>query len=273
MGGSRLSSCNGQPLSREATMTVDELFRTVVRRAVEKDARDSPVRISHAVARPDLDPAKPIYEFHLDLGDRDVPLSIPDGAPVRLRWPLGGGRVTTRNGVLLVQDLHRSKVVVSLDRALAVETRMAKGVLSPRTDELVDAVRVALGIVRSGGTGLAHRLLAGAVAPSIVFSPNDATTGLLDSSQRAAVDRIRAESLVFLWGPPGTGKTHTLGEAVAHLIRDGRRVLVLALANVAVDQVCLKTRDALLRHGQRAVLESGEILRLGYVLLTHGDHP
>ena len=234
------------------------------RRSIEKDARDSPIRISHAVSRPDLDPTKPIYEFDLQLGDRDVPLSIPDGAPIRLRWRLSGGRSTTRNGILLVQDLQRSKVVVSVDRALAPETRLAKGVLLPRTDELVAAVRAALDAVRVSDSGIPRRLLDGVTSPTDVFTPRGRTTGLLDESQLAAVDRIRRQDLVFLWGPPGTGKTHTLGEAITHLVRDGRRLLVLALANVAVDQVCLKTRDALLRHGEASLLEGGKVLRLGY---------
>lgn len=234
------------------------------RRAIEKDARESPIRISNAVSRPDLDPTKPIYEFDLNLGDRDVPLSIPDGAPVRLRWSLSGGRKTSRHGVLLVQDLRRSKVVVSLESPIAVETRMANGVLLPRTDELVAAVRTSLETVLANSKGLAHRLLVGDTTPSTVFTPTESTAGLLDESQVAAVDKIRTQDLVFLWGPPGTGKTHTLGEAITHLVRDGRRVLVLALANVAVDQVCLKTRDALLRHGDTGLLESGKLLRLGY---------
>lgn len=41
----------------------------------------------------------------------------------------------------------------------------------------------------------------------------------------------------YLWGPPGTGKTHTLGFLIGAYLRrfDGFRVLLLATTNVAVD--------------------------------------
>jgi DNA replication ATP-dependent helicase Dna2 len=51
----------------------------------------------------------------------------------------------------------------------------------------------------------------------------------------------------FLWGPPGTGKTHTLGRLLASYLThytDGR-VLLLSSTNVAVDLAILAVDDAL----------------------------
>jgi len=40
---------------------------------------------------------------------------------------------------------------------------------------------------------------------------------------------------VFIWGPPGTGKTQTIGAIVSELLRDGRSVLLVSHTNSAVD--------------------------------------
>lgn len=51
----------------------------------------------------------------------------------------------------------------------------------------------------------------------------------------------------FLWGPPGTGKTHTLGRLLASYLTDNpdRRALLLSSTNVAVDLAILSVDDAL----------------------------
>lgn len=65
------------------------------------------------------------------------------------------------------------------------------------------------------------------------------TLGGLNSAQQAAV-RIAAHSpLSFIWGPPGTGKTRTIGALVGALRDQGKRVLVLSPYNVAVDEAVL----------------------------------
>ena len=40
---------------------------------------------------------------------------------------------------------------------------------------------------------------------------------------------------VFIWGPPGTGKTQTIGAIVSELLRDERSVLLVSHTNSAVD--------------------------------------
>ena len=51
----------------------------------------------------------------------------------------------------------------------------------------------------------------------------------------------------FLWGPPGTGKTHTLGRLLASYLLhySAARVLLLSSTNVAVDLAILAVDDAL----------------------------
>jgi ATP-dependent RNA/DNA helicase IGHMBP2 len=68
---------------------------------------------------------------------------------------------------------------------------------------------------------------------NISFSNKD-----LNESQRAAVAAIIAnEDILIVHGPPGTGKTTTLVEAIVQLVRSGERVLVSAPSNTAVDNI------------------------------------
>jgi hypothetical protein len=66
-----------------------------------------------------------------------------------------------------------------------------------------------------------------------------------------------ATPLHCLWGPPGTGKTTTLGTAIARWLRQKKRVLVVSTSNAAVD-VALR---AVLKNLQPG--EKNAVLRLG----------
>ena len=56
----------------------------------------------------------------------------------------------------------------------------------------------------------------------------------LNAEQAQAVEEMASTPLHFLWSPPGTGKTTTLGTAIARWLRQGRRVLVVSTSNAAV---------------------------------------
>jgi hypothetical protein len=57
----------------------------------------------------------------------------------------------------------------------------------------------------------------------------------LNDEQALAVEEMAATPLHLLWGPPGTGKTTTLGTAIARWLRQSKRVLVVSTSNAAVD--------------------------------------
>lgn len=67
----------------------------------------------------------------------------------------------------------------------------------------------------------------------------------LNTSQQAAIEKIlSANELAIVHGPPGTGKTTTLVQAIRALVRrDGERVLVVAPSNTAVDLLSEKLAD------------------------------
>lgn len=82
----------------------------------------------------------------------------------------------------------------------------------------------------------------------------------LNASQQRAVDLCCRRTPAFVWGPPGTGKTTTLGHIVGALLDQGLRILVTSTTNAAVDQALAR----LVHVGSCApAMEEGLILRLG----------
>lgn len=111
---------------------------------------------------------------------------------------------------------------------------------------------------------------------SIDYSNNQITIG-----QQAAVEMSKSQLITFVWGPPGTGKTHTLAKiALAH-IEKGNRVLMLSYSNVSVDGAIMRvnklkpniTRGTLVRYGyprRKELLEHEHLT--SYNLAIH-NHP
>lgn len=75
-------------------------------------------------------------------------------------------------------------------------------------------------------------------------TPVEVLAGSLNAHQREAVASALGRSCTFLWGPPGTGKTHTIGAIASTLRTAGQRTLVVSHTNIAVDQAVLATDAA-----------------------------
>ena len=72
----------------------------------------------------------------------------------------------------------------------------------------------------------------------------------LNAQQQEAVEfALRTEDVALIHGPPGTGKTTTVAELVRRLVVEhGRRVLVCAPSNVAVDNIGEKLAPLIVPH-------------------------
>ncbi len=112
-------------------------------------------------------------------------------------------------------------------------------------DEMMDALREAEK-KHSEPEGHLIRILTGEKSPGFDDNIPDIATGRLNSSQKQAVSKIvSAKELAIVHGPPGTGKTTTLVQAIAELVRrDGEQVLVTAPSNTAVDLLSEKLSEA-----------------------------
>ena len=87
----------------------------------------------------------------------------------------------------------------------------------------------------------------------------------LNDSQLAAVRHvITAQDVAIIHGPPGTGKTTTLVQAILETIRRERRVLVCAPSNTAVDLLTEKLAERGVN-----VIRMGNPSRVSDLLLQH----
>lgn len=91
--------------------------------------------------------------------------------------------------------------------------------------------------------------------------PKPAKSSKLDKSQKSAYNASIKNDITFVWGPPGTGKSHTLATLIHALFEKKENTLVCCISNVAVDQLINKF-VALLKEN-KIVPSSGQIYRAG----------
>lgn len=112
-------------------------------------------------------------------------------------------------------------------------------------DEMQGAVKRASLRVEQGVDHHLIKVLLGANAPSFATDIYHYPVSTLNEMQQQALNRIvAAQQLAIVHGPPGTGKTTTLVQAIKALIKQGgKQILVVAPSNTAVDLLSEKLSD------------------------------
>jgi hypothetical protein len=204
-----------------------------------------------------------LYSFTLD-----AEVILPDDAPGKLTV----GDVTAEATVISINGFT---ILLLVTQSLGREVRAAR--LVTDASFLLEKLRGRLGALESNPPAmtlpakLLRSSVAGASAAHGADQPQLDTTGnaSLNAYQRQAVAHVASSEVSYIWGPPGTGKTTTLGHTVAALLRQGESVLVVAHSNAAVDAAALavgrQTRAL-------AAYTEGRILRVG-VSRTLGIDP
>lgn len=124
-----------------------------------------------------------------------------------------------------------------------------------------------------------REILLGSLEPTFTTKRQfDFTSPLLNDSQIAALKKVNAaDSIAFIHGPPGTGKTTTLVQAIAMAVREEGQVLVSAPSNAAVDLLAEKLGDIglnVLRIGHPArVTEQALSKTLDARIAAHSNYP
>nr|QLJ99472.1 phospholipase [Micromonospora carbonacea] len=116
---------------------------------------------------------------------------------------------------------------------------------------LLDRLREVLATVKP--VGLAADLAAGRLAPAPQML--DRVAGFTPAQCEAYTSCLRP-GVRLVWGPPGTGKTRVLSEAISSLIADGKRVLLVSATNIAVDNALA----GVMRHRRH---RPGDLIRVG----------
>ena len=130
-------------------------------------------------------------------------------------------------------------------------------------DEMQNALKAAAEQAEKGNALV--RLLTGAKQTDFKPLPYSFSNNSLNEFQNLAVNKIlAANALAVVHGPPGTGKTTTLVQAIKALVRqNNERVLVVAPSNTAVDLLSEKLHQEGLN-----VLRIGNPARVSEALLA-----
>ncbi len=86
----------------------------------------------------------------------------------------------------------------------------------------------------------------------LAFNPN--------CEQEIAIRKALSQEITFIWGPPGTGKTKNLASILGLLISAGKKILLTANTNAAVDEILKKFLDD---KDNIILAQEGKIIRLG----------
>lgn len=201
------------------------------------------------------------YSFNLD-----SELKLPDDTPIdviyqRTRHP---GTLITSEGFDVLIAIDRSigdtvaQARISTEPWFLLEKLQERLSFATSADE--SNRKLALSLLRGEKEVLSQARMRTKQIISIDHKELGASTEL-NQHQRSAVEAILAQSVSFIWGPPGTGKTSTLGTAIAMLVKNGESVLLLAHSNTAVDTAM----QSLARHLQTtSYYKEGLVIRFGF---------
>lgn len=87
-----------------------------------------------------------------------------------------------------------------------------------------------------------------------------------NDSQIQAIESSFFSRISIIWGPPGTGKTKTIAQAIEAHLNAGRRVLLVSHANAAVDEALEDVAEQL---KTTSFYNEGKLVRLGIPQSSH----
>lgn len=205
------------------------------------------------------------------------------GRQVRFFYEALDGKIIYRNFPAMVSFCdggHMAVVLPSTSALKEIDGVARLGVDLAFDETSFAAMREALDDVASAkGSRLAELrdVLCGFVAPGFRELQPMAFPWLNASQQRAVNKTLCCRDVMVVHGPPGTGKTTTLVEAVYETLRREPQVMVCAQSNAAVDWICGKLIDRgvpVLRVGNPARVDD-KVLSATYErqFEAHPDYP
>lgn len=189
-----------------------------------------------------------VYTYSFEM---ETEIHLPDDAPVVVE--LSGG-VRAVGTVLSCEDFQ---LMLMLDRDIGDRVGSARMMVEPW--KLLEALDKRMNSLNPNVNKLAIRLME--EGPKLTSSKD---INKVPKGQEAAIKMLQQEDIVSIWGPPGTGKTHTMAEIAKDYIYQGKSVLIVSHSNVSVDGVIkqiIKNPDDRMKD----YLKHGKILRFGYV--------
>jgi superfamily I DNA and/or RNA helicase len=204
------------------------------------------------------------YKGVLEDREDEDPIILMEGMPVLVEW----SKDIVVSALLLVHDVKAMEVVLEFANAQTGTTCK----VYPDTSRLLKGYRP-----------FVERLQRNPLALSVLEGQETLREGdrgqlrvdELRQGQEAALRSALTNRVLFIWGPPGTGKTYTLAALIAELALRGERVLATSISNRAVDELAQDVFDRLNKTEEgKALLRSRRVLRLGFAgseVLEHDE--
>lgn len=181
----------------------------------------------------------------------DSILDTPDGSPAELIVP---GKPSIEAIIVTVEEL-RITLSVGTDLGDFVPFAKLQSDLSILLKKLIDRIENHSSTQNLVGLRMLGKVEVEGTPISLIYSDKN----ILNQNQKSAIESAVGRNLTYIWGPPGTGKTTTIGAIIKELYMRERSVLLVSHTNTAVDQAIIKSAE----NSSKSDLEDGYILRLG----------
>ena len=196
--------------------------------------------------------------FFVYIFTTESPLIVMEDAPAEVE--IGGQKFAGQ-----IVSVQGSEVAVAIEGNLGNTIPQAR--LITNLWYLLEALRKryeeVLNRQRALDTGLADRLFGLSQASTMTASGDLGLPTSADppnDEQLAAIRNACGSDISFIWGPPGTGKTRTIGFLVAALLNRNLRVLIVSHTNVATDNAIASAARLL---EDSADYQQGKLVRFG----------
>jgi len=181
--------------------------------AVKQQNREHPIKAIVSRSLGQMPDGVFWYEAQLDLpGDSELP--VPEGVQIRLRWPYRL-HVYPCDAKLLSYHPLTSAIIFEVERPLGDTQIRSQFDVLPNIEQLIQALAEQLNRAAQHKERTVWRLVSDSRERDAVPWTGTLVGDHLDETQLAALDSCLGHDMTFLWGPPGTGKTHTLGRLMA----------------------------------------------------------
>ena len=181
--------------------------------------------------------------------DKEIEHLFEYGRPVCFFSQDVSGKVKFLNFVAMVSYVDEDRMVVVLPNVDALMSLQSYDVLGVQLyfDEtsyrlMFEALKQVMGAKNNRLAEL--RDIFHGMQPASMYTFQPSRFSWLNQTQEEAVNKVlHAKDVAIVHGPPGTGKTTTLVEAVYETLHRENQVLVCAQSNMAVDWICEKLVD------------------------------
>ncbi len=228
----------------------DALNQIVIHISNQRDTADQEA-IDH-----EFEPGRPVAFFYTD---EDGTSANDTAKPIFLPWQCQISRVQDQRMRIVIPSMKVADVL----RQYARDGRLGVQLSFDATSHMV--MRGAIHTLQETDDPkiLAMRdILIGQKEPSFRTEQPLSFPWLNPSQQKAVMKVVNAREVAIVHGPPGTGKTTTLVEAIGEILKRETQVMVCAQSNAAVDWIA----EQLLARGI-SVLRVGNPLRVSDSLL------